>query len=192
MAERVVRLDGGQRDPRSLDDHLGNVPIGTRVALLLSVTGGDGGETFRAQRASEQKDPHHGGRMTDETAPRPAGGGEAPPLDAVDPVLNVVALANGMDLHRDRFDPPDRVLAWFRNGLERLIHLRPAAGGTITEASAEDRKAWADAMPNIAAEWAKGLDDKGQPGTDMLNAYLGKLEASGFTGARDWTADLTN
>ena len=67
-----------------------------------------------------------------------------------------------------------------------------AAGGTITEASAEDRKAWADAMPNIAAEWATGLDDKGQPGTDMLNAYLGKLEASGFTGARDWTADLTN
>ncbi|NNF39166.1 MAG: hypothetical protein HKO98_16440 [Gemmatimonadetes bacterium] len=70
--------------------------------------------------------------MPDETAPRPAGGGEAPPLDAVDPVLNVFALANGMDLHRDRFDPPDRVLAWFRNGLERLIHLRPATGGTIT------------------------------------------------------------
>ena len=63
-----------------------------------------------------------------------------------------------------------------------------AAGGTITEASAEDRAAWAAAMPNIAAEWAEGLDGKGEPGSDMLKAYLGKLEAAGYTGVRDWTA----
>ena len=64
-----------------------------------------------------------------------------------------------------------------------------AAGGTITEASAEDRAAWAAAMPNIAAEWAANLDGKGEPGSDMLNAYLAKLEAAGFTGVRDWTAE---
>ncbi|MBT0959352.1 C4-dicarboxylate TRAP transporter substrate-binding protein [Alphaproteobacteria bacterium KMM 3653] len=62
-------------------------------------------------------------------------------------------------------------------------------GGTIVELSAEQRKAWADAMPNIALEWAKGLDDDGQPGTEMLNAYLGKLRAAGFEPVRDWAAE---
>ena len=61
-----------------------------------------------------------------------------------------------------------------------------AAGGTITEASADDRAAWAAAMPNIAAEWAANLDGKGEPGSDMLNAYLAKLEAAGYTGVRNW------
>jgi len=31
-----------------------------------------------------------------------------------------------------------------------------AAGGTVVELSAEERKAWAESMPNIAVEWAKG------------------------------------
>lgn len=64
-----------------------------------------------------------------------------------------------------------------------------AAGGTIVELSDEDRAAWANAMPNVAQEWAKTLNDKGEDGTDMLAAYLGKLEASGYTGVRDWTAE---
>ena len=62
-----------------------------------------------------------------------------------------------------------------------------AAGGTIVEVSAEDRAAWANAMPNIAQEWAATLNDNGEPGTEMLEAYLGKLEAAGFVGVRDWT-----
>ncbi len=65
-----------------------------------------------------------------------------------------------------------------------------AAGGTIVEINADERAAWAAAMPNIAAEWAANLDGKGEPGTEMLKAYLGKLEAAGYTGVRDWTADM--
>lgn len=63
-----------------------------------------------------------------------------------------------------------------------------SAGGTIVEVSSADRAAWAKAMPNIAAEWAAGLDGKGEPGSKMLAAYLGKLEAAGYSGVRDWTA----
>jgi TRAP-type C4-dicarboxylate transport system substrate-binding protein len=63
-----------------------------------------------------------------------------------------------------------------------------AAGGTIIDGSDEDRAAWAAAIPNIAHEWAATLNDNGEPGTEMLEAYLAKLEAAGFTGARDWTA----
>ena len=65
-----------------------------------------------------------------------------------------------------------------------------ASGGTIVEVSADDRATWANAMPNIAAEWAKGLDEKGEPGSDMLKAYLGKLAEAGFTPTRDWASEL--
>jgi TRAP-type C4-dicarboxylate transport system substrate-binding protein len=62
-----------------------------------------------------------------------------------------------------------------------------AAGGTIVDLSADDRAAWAAAMPDLATEWANRLDAKGEDGTAMLNTYLGKLEAAGYTGVRDWT-----
>jgi len=64
-----------------------------------------------------------------------------------------------------------------------------AAGGTIVDLDPAARAAWADAMPNIAAEWAAGLDEKGQPGTDMLNTYMAKLKAAGFEPVRDWAAE---
>lgn len=64
------------------------------------------------------------------------------------------------------------------------------SGGTIVDVSGEDRAAWANAMPNIAAEWAKSLDDAGEPGSDMLKAYMGKLKAEGQDITRDWSADL--
>ena len=67
------------------------------------------------------------------------------------------------------------------------------AGGTIVEMDPAEREAWAAAMPNIAMEWAKGLDDSGQPGTEMLNAYMGKLQAAGFEPVRDWASEaVTN
>jgi C4-dicarboxylate-binding protein DctP len=64
-----------------------------------------------------------------------------------------------------------------------------AAGGTVVEMNSDDRSKWAADMPNIAAEWAANLDSKGEPGTDMLKAYLGKLKAAGFTPLRDWAAE---
>ncbi len=64
------------------------------------------------------------------------------------------------------------------------------AGGTVVDVSAEERAAWAAAMPNIAAEWAKGLDEKGEPGSDMLKAYMAKLAAAGHAPTRDWASEL--
>lgn len=61
-------------------------------------------------------------------------------------------------------------------------------GGTIVEMDAEQRAAWAAAMPNLAQEWAAGLDAKGEPGTEMLNAYLAKLAEAGYVPVRDWAA----
>ena len=67
-----------------------------------------------------------------------------------------------------------------------------AAGGTIVEMDPAEREAWAKAIPDIAAEWAKGLDDKGEPGTEMLVAYLAKLKDAGYEGVRDWSAPVMN
>ncbi len=67
-----------------------------------------------------------------------------------------------------------------------------AGGGTVVELSDEARQAWAASMPNIAADWAKGLDQTGAPGTEMLQAYVAKLVAAGEQPVRDWSAELTN
>lgn len=67
-----------------------------------------------------------------------------------------------------------------------------AGGGTIVEMDADARAAWAASMPNIAADWAAGLDAKGEPGTAMLQTYMGKLKDAGYTPVRDWSAELSN
>jgi len=64
------------------------------------------------------------------------------------------------------------------------------AGGNVIEVSAEERAAWAAAMPNIAVEWANNLDGKGEPGSDMLKSYMAKLAAAGLTPTRDWASEL--
>lgn len=63
-----------------------------------------------------------------------------------------------------------------------------ASGGTIIDLADDERAAWAAAMPNIAQEWAAGLDADGKDGSGMLRAYIDKLIAGGETPARDWTA----
>jgi TRAP-type C4-dicarboxylate transport system substrate-binding protein len=65
-------------------------------------------------------------------------------------------------------------------------------GGTVVELSPEARAAWANAMPNIAAEWAAELDGAGAPGSEMLIAYIDKLKAAGQEPVRDWAAELAN
>lgn len=67
-----------------------------------------------------------------------------------------------------------------------------ASGGSVVEMSDAQRQAWADSMPNIAVEWALKLDSEGAPGSDMLRAYMAKLEAAGAVPLRDWAAELPN
>ncbi len=64
-----------------------------------------------------------------------------------------------------------------------------ASGGTVTELSDEERAQWANAMPNIAQEWAKKLDSEGAPGSAMLKAYMEKLSAAGQVPIRNWATE---
>lgn len=59
-------------------------------------------------------------------------------------------------------------------------------GGTVYELPADQRQAWADALPNIAQEWAQDADSKGLPGTKVLEAYMGKMRDANQPIARHW------
>jgi len=56
-------------------------------------------------------------------AGRRSDGADEQLLEQIDPDLNIFALANGLDLYRDRSDRPDRVLEWYRDGLLRRVRI---------------------------------------------------------------------
>ena len=59
-------------------------------------------------------------------------------------------------------------------------------GGTVTALSKEDREAWSKSMPNIAREWADGLEKKGIPGSKILTAYMDRMRAAKQPIMRHW------
>jgi TRAP-type C4-dicarboxylate transport system substrate-binding protein len=59
-------------------------------------------------------------------------------------------------------------------------------GGTIHQMSPEARAEWAKSMPNIAKDWAEGLDQKGLPGTKLVRAYMDKMRAANQPIMRHW------
>ncbi len=61
-----------------------------------------------------------------------------------------------------------------------------ARGGTIIQMSPAARAAWANSMPNIAKDWAAGLDKKGLPGTKLVAAYMDKMRAAKQPIMRHW------
>jgi TRAP-type C4-dicarboxylate transport system substrate-binding protein len=62
-----------------------------------------------------------------------------------------------------------------------------AAGGKIRVLSAEEKKHWADIMPNIAQELAADVEKRnGYPAKEILSAYMNALRAAGEKPVRDW------
>ena len=61
-----------------------------------------------------------------------------------------------------------------------------AKGGTVTNLPADQRTAWAMSMPNVAKEWAEGLEKKGLPARSVLTDYMDKMRASGQAISRQW------
>ena len=49
-----------------------------------------------------------------------------------------------------------------------------------------ERAKWANAMPNIAKEWADNLEKSGLPGKKVLAAYMSELRKTGAKPIRDW------
>lgn len=69
-----------------------------------------------------------------------------------------------------------------------LLQKMAAAGATISELSADERKRWADTLPPIGKTWAADLQAKGMPGDQVLNGFMDGLKKAGAQPARDWSA----
>ena len=59
-------------------------------------------------------------------------------------------------------------------------------GATISSLSEEERKRWADSMPNLAEEWVNSLEGRNLPARELVSAYMEKLRERGADIARDW------
>jgi TRAP-type C4-dicarboxylate transport system substrate-binding protein len=57
---------------------------------------------------------------------------------------------------------------------------------TIVEMPEEERAAWVNALPDIAGEWADGLEAEGIPARAFLSAYMESLRYAGEQPLRDW------
>src|SRR3546814_14878111 len=54
-------------------------------------------------------------------------------------------------------------------------------GMNIVELWDEERTAWADALPPLAIDWAKGMDEKGYQASELLAFYRVEMRAGGDT-----------
>jgi TRAP-type C4-dicarboxylate transport system substrate-binding protein len=59
-------------------------------------------------------------------------------------------------------------------------------GVKITELSPAERRRWAMQMPNVAREWAEGLEKDGHPGRKVLQTYMDEVRALNIEVARHW------
>jgi hypothetical protein len=82
-----------------------------------------------------------------------------------------------------------RFAALLSNTAANLMQKMVEGGAKVRELSAEERKQWAMALPNVALPWAKDLDSKGLPGTQVLNEYIAQMKAAGVNFPRDWSKE---
>jgi TRAP-type C4-dicarboxylate transport system substrate-binding protein len=67
-----------------------------------------------------------------------------------------------------------------------IMKKRGVKFGKLPEA---ERQKWANTLPNIAKEWADRLEEKGQPGTKIMKAFMDELRARKITFARNWDTE---
>ncbi|MBI2320020.1 MAG: TRAP transporter substrate-binding protein DctP [Betaproteobacteria bacterium] len=100
-------------------------------------------------------------------------------------------ISSGLSMNKKAFDALPahakkifKEVAWeagllhAKTARERSIAFEAAIkkkGLAVTELSAEERKRWASAMPNVAKEWAQRTDARGLPGTRLVKAYMDEL-----------------
>ncbi|MFN4277108.1 MAG: C4-dicarboxylate TRAP transporter substrate-binding protein [Ferrovibrio sp.] len=70
-----------------------------------------------------------------------------------------------------------------------LMQKMVEGGAKVRELSPAERKQWAAVLPNVALPWAKDLDSKGLPGTQVLNAFVAEIRAAGVQFPRDWSKE---
>ncbi len=87
----------------------------------------------------------------------------------------------------------DEFATAYRAGLEKRVDAAFKAmeegGAKISELPEAEIKAWADALPPIAQNWAKQQDEAGLAGTEVLNTFMSRLKEGGAKLPRDWSTN---
>ena len=65
---------------------------------------------------------------------------------------------------------------------EEFVH----QGGTIQPLTDEQRRVWAESLPNMAREWADDLERRGLPGDQILRDYMDIMRANDQPIVRHW------
>ncbi|MFT5180932.1 MAG: TRAP-type C4-dicarboxylate transport system substrate-binding protein [Alphaproteobacteria bacterium] len=68
----------------------------------------------------------------------------------------------------------------------KSLRIAKEKGAIIAQLPASEVKKLASSVPNVAKPWAKSIDDKGLPGTKLLNLYMAKSAAAGLDQQRAW------
>jgi len=111
---------------------------------------------------------------------------------------NSKAITVNADVWKKLPDEVKKVLAEtaidYRDHVSKVVMKRATAayknfeekGGTIVNLSQEQRQTWADTMPNVAQDWANGLEAKGIPAKAVLGAYMDTMRANNQDILRQW------
>jgi TRAP-type C4-dicarboxylate transport system substrate-binding protein len=73
-----------------------------------------------------------------------------------------------------------------KSGLDRMKR----EGAKISTLPEDERKRWADAMPNLAKSFVEAADKRGQPGKQIIQDYMNANRAAGAKPAREWDKQL--
>jgi TRAP-type C4-dicarboxylate transport system substrate-binding protein len=71
-------------------------------------------------------------------------------------------------------------------GVSGLAMAKDKFKGTTYELPRAEQEKWANAMPNIAKEWAERAEKAGYPGNKVLATYMDELRKAGAKPVRDW------
>jgi len=110
--------------------------------------------------------------------------------------------AGGLTLNQDVFDSmsPQTQKIFKEVGLQwqeklaqaqadrqtKSIALMKSKGATITYLSLDERRRWANMLPNVPNNWAKSMEKKGLPGSKTVKAFLDGLRNRGVELPRNW------
>lgn len=78
----------------------------------------------------------------------------------------------------------NRVLETSAANMQEMVN----RGATISDFPAAERQRWVDGLPDIAGDWARTNEGRGQPARRVLAAYMDGLRTGGSRPARAWSA----
>ncbi len=70
------------------------------------------------------------------------------------------------------------------------LELMKKEGAKVSTLPEDERRRWAQALPNLARTWAEAAEKRGQPGKQIMKEYMSAMRAAGAKPARDWDEGL--